>query len=166
MQYRKLGNTDLKISYLGYGASALGSVFRDTDEDESVEVVKIMTENGVNYIDTAPWYGQGKSEQVLGKALKSIPRSSYYIATKVGRYEKEPEKMFDFSYERTLKSVDESLRRLGLEYVDVIQAHDVEFADSIDIVLNETLPALQKVKEAGKARYIGMCSSKTRLLVT
>lgn len=119
-------------------------------------MVKEALRSGINYIDTAPWYGNGKSETILGKALHDIPRSCYYIATKVGRYEPEVDKMFDFSAERTLRSIDESLARLGLDYIDVIQVHDMEFADSLDVIVNETLPALQKAKEAGKVRFIGI----------
>ncbi|KAK3784892.1 hypothetical protein RRG08_056847 [Elysia crispata] len=156
MPYRALGETGMAVSALSFGASSLGSVFRATDNTESMDVVKTCLQEGINYIDTAPWYGQGKSETVLGKVLPTVPRSSFYISTKVGRYELDPLKMFDFSAERTLKSVDESLQRLGLDYVDVIQIHDMEFAPSLDIILNETLPALQKVKDAGKARFIGI----------
>ncbi|GFS19983.1 D-arabinose 1-dehydrogenase, partial [Elysia marginata] len=156
MPYRPLGQTGMKVSALSFGASSLGSVFRTTDNTESMDVVKTCLQEGINYIDTAPWYGQGKSETVLGKVLPAVPRSSFYISTKVGRYELDPIKMFDFSAERTLRSVDESLQRLGLDYVDVIQIHDMEFAPSLDIIINETLPALQKVKDAGKARFIGI----------
>lgn len=156
MPYRLLGKTGLVVSALSFGASSLGSVFRATDDSESVEIVKEAVQSGINYIDTAPWYGQGKSESVLGKVLPSLPRSSFYLATKVGRYEKEVTKMFDFSAERTLKSVDESLQRLNLDYVDVIQIHDMEFAPNLDVVINETLPALQKIKDAGKAKFIGI----------
>ncbi|XP_064648185.1 uncharacterized protein LOC135500574 isoform X2 [Lineus longissimus] len=155
-EYKNLGRTGLCISSLSYGASALGSVFRDTDDEESLKVVEAALKYGVNYIDTAPWYGHGKSEQVLGKALKNIPRNAYYIATKVGRYKPNIEEMFDFSAERVLRSVDESLANLGLPYVDIIQVHDMEFAPSLDIIINETLPALQKIKESGKARFIGI----------
>lgn len=155
MLYRQLGKTALYTSYLGFGASSLGSVFRATDDLEACEVVKLAMKSGINYIDTAPWYGHGKSEKVLGNALKEIPREVYYIATKVGRYHPNPAEMFDFSYDRTMASVDESLERLGLSYVDLIQVHDIEFAPSLDIVVNETLLALQKIKEQGKARYIG-----------
>jgi len=83
MQYRRLGHTDMRVSYLGFGASALGSVFRKTDDQEAKEVVMQALKGGINYIDTAPWYGHGKSETVLGEALKDIPRDVYYIATKV-----------------------------------------------------------------------------------
>jgi len=107
-------------------------------------------------IDTAPWYGNGRSETTLGKILKDIPRNTYYLNTKVGRYEKTFGKMFDFSAERVTASVDESLQRLQLNYIDVIQVHDLEFAPSLDLIINETLPALEKLKESGKIRYIGI----------
>lgn len=156
MPYRKLGNTGLEVSALSFGASSLGSVFRATDDAESFQVVAHAVKSGVNYIDTAPWYGHGKSETVLGKILPSLPRSSYYLATKVGRYQPEVDKMFDFRAERVISSVDESLARLNLDYVDVIQVHDMEFAPSLDIIINETLPALDKVRSSGKAKFVGI----------
>ncbi|XP_033762941.1 L-galactose dehydrogenase-like [Pecten maximus] len=164
MKYNGLGSTDMVVSKLSYGAAALGSVFRDTDDAEGLKVVEYVVKHGVNYIDVAPWYGHGKAEKVLGRALQTIPRSSYFISTKVGRYLPEIDQMFDFRAERTIRSVDESLTRLGLESVDLVQAHDIEFADNIDIIINETLPALQKVKESGKARYIGITGYPTKLL--
>ncbi|XP_076460782.1 uncharacterized protein LOC143293596 [Babylonia areolata] len=156
MLYRPLGGTGLNVSVLSFGASSLGSVFRQTDDSECLQVVKEALKSGINYIDTAPWYGHGKSETVLGKALQDIPRSCYYIATKVGRYLPDIDKMIDFSAERTLRSIDESLDRLGLDCIDIIQVHDMEFADNLDIIINETLPALQKAKNAGKVRFIGI----------
>ena len=108
---------------------------------------------------------------MLGKFLPSIPREKFVIATKVARYETDPKKMFDFSHDRALASgmnvvtfyiyhvqfqVDESLKLLGLDYVDIIQVHDCEFAPNVDIILNETLPALEKVKKACKAKFIGV----------
>jgi aryl-alcohol dehydrogenase-like predicted oxidoreductase len=86
---------------------------------------------GINYIDTAAWYGHGLSEKRLGIALKNIPRKAYYIASKACRYQPEITEMFDFSFDRTLKSIDESLERLGIEYLDVIQIHDMEFSPNV-----------------------------------
>jgi len=154
--YRQIGQTDIWASSLSFGASSLGGVFRDTDDDESIKLVENVVKEGINYIDTAPWYGQGRSEQVLGKAFKKIPRKSYYIATKVGRYELEVGKMFDFSRSRIIKSVDESLERLGLDYIDLIQVHDVEFCESLEQIVKHTVPALLELKAAGKVRYIGL----------
>lgn len=95
--------------------------FRKLNDNEAIKTIHKALKSGINYIDTAPWYGQGKSEELLGEALKDIPRSAYYIATKVGRYELQKDKMFDFSATKTIESVDKSLKLLGLEYVDVIQ---------------------------------------------
>ncbi|XP_015757013.1 PREDICTED: L-galactose dehydrogenase-like [Acropora digitifera] len=156
MKYKALGETGLTVSNLSFGASSLGSVFRETNDAESIRVVHHAIKSGINYIDVAPWYGHGKAETVLGKALKDVPREAYYIATKVGRYQPELLKMFDFSAERTLQSVDESLKRLGVDYLDIIQVHDMEFASSLDIIINETLPALEKAKDSGKVKFIGI----------
>jgi len=157
MPYRPLGgNTGVDVSILSLGASSLGSCFHETKLEESIQVVHYALKNGVNVIDTAPWYGHGKSEEVLGKALKGVPREAYYIHTKVGRYEADHMEMFDFSAERVTRSVDESLKRMGLTYLDAIQIHDPEFAPSIDVIVNETLPALLKLKAAGKVKKVGM----------
>jgi aryl-alcohol dehydrogenase-like predicted oxidoreductase len=122
MRYRPLGRTGMVVSILSLGASSLGSVFRATNDEEAVGVVQTAVRKGINFIDTAAWYGHGKSETILGKALAGIPRESYYIATKACRYLPEADKMFDFSAERTLRSIDESLERLQLDYVDLMQA--------------------------------------------
>lgn len=96
-------------------------VVSDLDVDEAIKTIHSAIKSGINYIDTAPFYGQGRSEEVLGMALKDVPRETYYIATKVGRYEKNFEKMIDFSAKKTRESVEKSLRLLGLDYVDIIQ---------------------------------------------
>ncbi|XP_028397092.1 L-galactose dehydrogenase-like [Dendronephthya gigantea] len=156
MNYRFLGKTGMEVSILSFGASSLGSVFHSTQETESIKVVQEALKSGINYIDVAPWYGHGKAETVLGKALKDVPRDSYYLATKVGRYLPEIDKMFDFSKEKVVAGFEASLQRLGLDYVDVLQVHDMEFAPSLDIILNETLPAMMKLKEKGKVKFIGI----------
>jgi L-galactose dehydrogenase len=154
MKYRKLGKTGLDVSVLGFGGSSLGSVFKQIDESEGVRAVHAAIDNGINLIDTAPFYGVTKAETVLGKALREIPRDKYLLASKVGRYGYK-EKDFDFSGARVTRSVDESLQRLGVEHIDFIQVHDMEFG-SIDLIVNETIPALRKVQASGKVRYIGI----------
>lgn len=157
MRYRDLGKTGMKVSILSYGASALGGAYTSAQiSEESVEVVVEAVRSGINLIDAAPWYGHGQAEEFLGKAFKKIPREAFYFTTKVARYDPEPNRMFDFSYDRTLRSIDESLARTGLTYIDTIQVHDPEFAPNLDIVVNETLRALQTAKEQGKVRHIGM----------
>ena len=113
---------DRMVSALSLGCSSLAGVFRGgVTLEECCKVVEYAVRSGVNLLDTAPWYGHGRSEEVLGEALKGIPRSAYYLHTKVGRYQPDPLETFDFSYERTLRSVDESLKRMRVEYLDTVQ---------------------------------------------
>ena len=86
MEYRPLGKTGLKVSSLGFGASSLGGVFRNIDEDEAVRTVHAALDGGINFIDVAPFYGLTKAETVLGKALRGVNRDRYFLSTKVGRY--------------------------------------------------------------------------------
>lgn len=161
MKYRKLGRTGLDVSILAFGGSSLGGAFRDIDESAGIRTVHVAIDNGINLIDTAPFYGLTKAETVLGKALREIPRDKYLLATKVARYGYKEED-FDFSAERVTKSVDESLERLGVDYVDFIQVHDMEFG-SIDQIIHETIPALRKVQAAGKARFVGITCLPVKL---
>jgi L-galactose dehydrogenase len=152
MEYRLLGKTGLKVSVLGFGASPLGGVFGDFDESEAIRTVHMAVDRGVNFIDVSPYYGLTKAETMLGKALKGLPRESYYLATKVGRYGVAE---FDFSAERVTASMDESLARLNVEHIDLIQCHDIEFG-SLDQVVEETLPALRRLQQTGKVRFVGI----------
>ncbi len=161
MHYRKLGKTGLDVSALAFGGSSLGGVFHDIDEPEAIRSVHVALDCGINLIDTAPYYGATRAETVLGKALRGVERERYYLATKVARYGPEiPD--FDFSAERVVRSVDESLQRLGVDYVDFIQVHDMEFGH-IDQIVHETIPALLKVRDAGKARFVGITCLPVRL---
>ncbi|XP_076236038.1 uncharacterized protein LOC143180296 [Calliopsis andreniformis] len=164
MEYRPLGKTGLLVSKLSLGGGPFGCHYGPYDEKEAIEVIRQGIKQGINYIDTGPWYGQGRSETVLGKALKGIPRGAYYIATKVGRYELNYENMFDFSKEKTRKSFKQSLELLGVDYVDVIQVHDIEFAPSLDIIITQTLPELSKQVAEGKAKYIGITGYPVSIL--
>jgi L-galactose dehydrogenase len=152
VKYRELGKTGLRVSALSFGASSLGSEFRQIDEAEGVRTVYRALELGINLIDVAPYYGRTKAETVLGKALRTIPRDRYYLETKVGRYDRD---QFDFSRKRVAASLEESLARLGVEYVDVVQCHDIEFGD-LDQIVNETVPELRRLQRQGKARLVGV----------
>jgi L-galactose dehydrogenase len=159
MKYRTLGKTGLRVTALSYGASALGGAFGPIDEAEGIRCVRATLDLGVNYIDVSPYYGLTKAETVLGRALRGISRDKYYLATKVGRY---GESEFDFSAARVTRSVDESLRRLQVDYVDLIQCHDIEFVD-LNQIVEETLPALEKVRAQGKARFVGITGLPLRI---
>jgi len=152
MKYNQLGQTDMRVSVLGMGTAALGGMFRHIYESEATDAVHRALDLGINFFDTAPYYGLTTAETRLGSALRTIPRKKYYLATKVGRYARDE---FDFSAARTAASVDDSLERLRVDYVDLIQCHDIEFG-ALDQVIAETLPALEAARQAGKARYIGI----------
>lgn len=152
MKNRTLGHTDLKVSILSYGASSLGSVFGEIDENEGIRTVHTAVDLGINFIDVSPYYGLTKAETLLGKALQRIPRDKYILSTKAGRY---GDHDFDFSAERIKKSVDESLIRLKTDYIDILHLHDIEFA-SLDQIIYESIPALVDLKKAGKIRFYGI----------
>ena len=115
-----------------------------------------IRERGVNIIDTSPFYGEGLSELVIGRALRGIPRDQFFVATKVGRYRWDLGGRFDFTADRVTRSIEESLARLQLDHVDILQVHDLEFASSVDVIISETLPAVQRLKERGVCRFIGI----------
>jgi len=151
MQTRRLGQTDLHLPILSFGASSLGAEFRNVTIDEALGSVRVALECGLNLIDTSPFYGRGMSEVLLGIALKGVPRENYTLCTKLGRYDLAH---FDFSAKRVAESVDVSLHRLGTDHLDIILCHDIEFVPMQQIV-DVTIPALRKIQAAGKVRYIG-----------
>ncbi len=155
MKYKELGNTGLKISEIGYGASSLGGVFHSFDEGRGIDSVFAAIDAGINFIDVSPYYGHYKAETVLGKALKQIPRDKYYLSTKVGRYGEDGKNTWDYSAERVTRSVYESMERLNIDYIDIINVHDVEFAD-LNQIVDETLPALVALKEKGVVGHVGI----------
>lgn len=155
MIYNDLGKTGLKVSNLGFGASSLGGVFRDIKENEAVEAVFTAVDNGINFIDVSPYYGHLKAETVLGKALKDIPREKYILSTKVGRYGKDGVNTWDYSAKKAKESVYESMERLHIDHIDLINVHDVEFAD-LEQVVKETLPALVELREKGVVSHVGI----------
>ena len=155
MIYNYLGKTGLKVSNLGFGASSLGGVFRNIDEGEAINAVFTAVENGINFIDVSPYYGHYKAETVLGKALKEIPRDRFILSTKVGRYGKDGVNTWDYSGKRAVESVYESMERLNVDHIDLINVHDVEFAD-LKQVAEETLPALTELRTKGIAGHVGI----------
>ncbi|WP_256758071.1 aldo/keto reductase [Cohnella sp. WQ 127256] len=162
MRTRKLGQTGLDVSVLSFGASSLGSVFRETNEAEAIRTVHAALDSGINYIDVSPYYGLTKAESVLGKAIKDVSRDKFLLSTKAGRYGTD---QFDFSRKRITDSVEESFARLNTDYIDVLYLHDIEFVSS-DIILEEAIPALQRLKAEGKIRYYGICGLPIQLFET
>lgn len=151
MQTRILGRTGLQLPVLSFGASSLGQEFRSVQLDEALNSVRVALDCGLNFIDTSPFYGRGMSEVMLGIALRGVPRDSYTLCTKLGRYDLSH---FDFSAKRVAESIDVSLHRLGTDHLDIILCHDIEFVPMQQIV-DETIPALRKIQKSGKVRFIG-----------
>lgn len=159
MEYREIGKTGMKVSALSFGASSLGGVFHSIDEGRAVDAVYTAIDCGMNFIDVSPYYGHYKAEAVLGKALKGIDRSKYYLSTKVGRYGKDGKNTWDYSARRVTDSVYESMERLNIDHIDLINVHDIEFADrfySLDMIVGETLPALVELKQKGVVSHVGI----------
>jgi L-galactose dehydrogenase len=152
MHYRPLGNTGLRVSVLSFGASPLGGAFGAIDEAEGIRAVHAALDLGINLIDTSPYYGRTRSEAVLGRALRDVPRERYLLSTKVGRIEAGK---FDFSTAWVRKSVEESLQRLGVERVDLLFCHDIEFVN-VQHVIDEAIPALRDFQRQGKIRFVGV----------
>ena len=169
----------MKVSSLSFGASSLGGVFHDLKEKEGIQAVATAVEAGMNFIDVSPYYGHYKAETVLGKALKELPRNRYYLSTKVGRYGKDGVNLWDYSAKRATESVYESMERLNIDFIDLINVHDVDFADLIQVVY-ETRPrevvllplcsvrlflkTCKRISLSSRNRLIGISFGKYRIL--
>ena len=150
----------MNLSHLGFGASSLGSVFRPTNLNDSIKAVETAIEGGINFIDVSPYYGHYKAETVLGEALKNIPRDKYFLSTKVGRYGKDGVNTWDYSAQRAKESVYESMDRLHIDHINLINVHDIEFQAALpgglQKVVDETLPALVELRELGVVGHVGI----------
>ena len=159
---RLLGQTGLQLPVLSFGASSLGAEFRSVKLEEALASVRVALDSGLNFIDTSPFYGRGMSEVLLGIALEGVPRDSYTLCTKLGRYDLGH---FDFSAKRVAESVDVSLHRLRTDHLDIVLCHDIEFVPLRQIV-EETLPALRKIQQSGKVRFIGISGYPQKIFHT
>jgi L-galactose dehydrogenase len=159
MQYAALGHTGLRVSKLGFGGSPLGNEFGETDPAEGERAVHCAIDLGINYFDVAPYYGRTLAETRLGAALEGR-RDKVVLATKCGRYDVD---RFDFSAARVRLSIEESLRRLRTDYLDVFLAHDIEFVDARQII-DEAIPTMRALQCEGKARWIGITGLQLNML--
>lgn len=156
----QLGKTGIQVANLAFGASSLGGVFHSINEQQGIRAVHAAVDNGINFIDVSPYYGHLKAETVLGKALLEIPRDRYFLSTKVGRYGKDGVNLWDYSAKRATESVYESMERLHVDYIDLINVHDIEFQANLEgglqKVVDETLPALVELKKKGVVGHVGI----------
>jgi aryl-alcohol dehydrogenase-like predicted oxidoreductase len=161
MDYRELGRTGLRVSVVGYGTAPLGDMFGATDEEAALQSAYRALDAGINFFDSSPFYGKGLAEERLGKVLRGR-RDEIIVGTKAGRYGPEE---FDFSADRIRRSFEESLRLLGTDYVDILQLHDVEFAD-LEGPIGEGYEELVRLRDAGLCRFIGMTGYPTAMTQT
>ena len=161
-----------ELGRLGLGTAPLGGLYDAVADETAHAVVARAWEHGVRYFDTAPYYGSGLAEERLGAALRGQPRDDYVVSTKVGRLLRPGtsewpggpalEAYFDFSHDATLRSLEESLERLGLDRVDVALVHDPD--DHYEQARDETLPALVRLREEGVVGAIGVGMNQSELL--
>jgi L-galactose dehydrogenase len=161
MRYTPLGKTGMNVSQLSFGASSLGGVFREVNLHKAIEAVHTALEMGINYIDVAPAYGGTKAETVLGMALNGVPRQSYYISTKVGKYtaiDAYGLDTFDYSEEGIRRSLDASAQRIGVDYFDIVHLHDIEYNNRqhTEWALSEGLQTLLMLKQEGRIGAVGI----------
>ena len=159
MQYNPLGKTGLTVSRLSFGASALGGVYGPVDEATGIRAVHTALDLGINYFDVAPAYGGTVAETVLGKALRGIPRDRYYLSTKAGKVTRPGaygEDVLDYSRARLRASLDESARRLGTDYFDLVHLHDFEYQRRrhTEWALSEGVRTLLELKQEGRLRNL------------
>ena len=145
MKFRKLGQSDLNCSVIGLGTWGMaGSFWGKVDDDQSIATIRAGLEAGINLIDTAPVYGDGHSEEVVGRALEGVKREDVVLATKCGRFTCETEKI--------RQELETSLKRLKTDYLDLYQVH---WPDD-KVPFEETFGELETMRKQGKIRYIGV----------
>jgi D-threo-aldose 1-dehydrogenase len=170
-----LGRSGLTVTRLGLGCAPIGGLYERVSDTDARAVVDRAWERGVRLFDTAPLYGSGLSERRLGFALQERPRDELVVSTKVGRllraggkadaqFEGAPafEPIFDFSYDGVLRSLDESLERLGLDRVDLVHIHDPD--DHFEEARVGAYPALERLRDEGVVRAIGVGMNQSELL--
>ena len=168
LETMKIGSTGLEVARIGLGGAPMGGLFTDVASKDAFGILKTAYESGMKYFDTAPLYGSGKSESYYGTFLPSVQRSEFVISTKVGRVlnktDKSPkdevyvnlpevEVKFDYSRDGILRSIEDSLRRLKLDKIDIALVHDPD--DHYEEVLNEAFPALFDLRSEGVITAIG-----------
>lgn len=161
MLYRELGRTGLKVSVLSQGGAAFGQQYGPISLMEAADCVHAAIDAGINLIDTSAYYGKGRSEEILGEVLQGGWRDKTYLCTKAGRLDVNE---FDFTPAGIEKCLEGSLKRLRTDAVDVLIAHDIEFATDFEAIFDETAAVLHKLKHQGKCRFIGMSGYPLTLL--
>lgn len=177
---RQVGPGRVRLTSLGYGAAQAGNLYRATTDAETQTAVDVAWEAGVRYFDTAPHYGLGLSERRLGASLATRPREEYVVSTKVGRllvpspetaHERDPDmfdvpadarRVWDFSRDGVLRSLESSLERTGLDHIDVVYLHDPD--EHWEAASREALPALLELRDQGVVGAVGAGMNQSAML--
>ena len=188
-ELRKISDTDIAVTCLGFGGASMGNMYTEARDDEALKAIHSAYEAKVRYFDTAPMYGFGKSERLYGKVLKDQPRDSFVLSSKVGRLimagkpTPQPEdkgfeidedtcfveidnaySMFDYSRDGVLRSLEESRKRLGIDKIDIVYIHDPDVNDSFKQALEEAYPTLADLKSQGIIGAIGAGMNQAEML--
>ena len=171
---RRVGQTDVEVTVLGFGAASLGNLYRAVSEEQAAAAVDMAWSSGIRYFDTAPHYGLGLSERRLGAALAGRPRDEFIISTKVGRLlEPNPSptgsdmdnlfdvpdthvRVRDYSAAGVRRSIEQSLELLGLDRIDIALVHDPDADHEQEDTLTQALPELVRMREEGLIRAVGV----------
>ncbi len=178
MKTRKLGNTELHLTELGFGGATVGNLYRPTSAEEAFAAIRAAWEGGIRYYDTAPSYGYGLSERRIGDALREFDRATYVISTKVGRLlipDSRPKKQdqfpaslpfriqYDYSYDGIMRSLEHSLQRIGTDYIDLIYIHGLGrmthgnlHESMMKCLLDSGYRALTELRDQKVVRAIGL----------
>ncbi len=186
MDKRFIGKTGVQLTQLGFGAAPLGGFRGHITEDDVTELLQMAIDGGLNYFDTSPYYGYGRSELRVGHFLRELPRDSYVLSTKVGRWMEPLDKQsppadlrpgglpfqpkFDYSAAGTRKSLEQSMMRLGIPEIDILYIHDVDVythgsVEAADRRYREVMegcyPELEKLRAEGVIKAIGIGMNET-----
>jgi D-threo-aldose 1-dehydrogenase len=180
MDFRKnrLGGTSCQVAELGMGTAPLGGLYTPVSAETAFQTLEAAWEAGIRFFDTAPQYGNGLSERHLGAFLKTKPREDFVLATKVGRLLRLPAEptgedayykgtpperpVFDFSHDGVMRSLEESLERLGLDRVDILHIHDPD--DHYDAALAGAYKALDRLRAEGVIKAVGAGMNQSEML--
>jgi D-threo-aldose 1-dehydrogenase len=178
LEKARIGRTNLLVSRLGLGTAALPGLYTAVDREDAIGAIRQALARGLNLIDTAPMYGHGRSEELLGEALAGVPRESYVLSTKVGRLlaPEDPAKMadsqwrnispyrwyFDFSRDAILRSHEESLKRMKVDHVDILLIHDPD--DHWEDAIRHAYPAIRQLRDEGTVKAIGAGMNQWQML--
>ena len=177
LETRGLGQSGPSVSRIGLGCAPFGNLFSEVSDEDVQATVDAAWDGGVRFFDTAPLYGHGLSEIRLGKALAKYPREQYVLASKVGRLLRKPvnkisptifknvpdlEPIFDYGSKAVLTSIDESLARLNVDYLDIVHVHDPD--DHEDWAITEAFPRLIQLRDEGVIKAVGCGMNQTKSL--